>query len=78
MIEDKEKFIEQYMSHTIFTIGPSTREMIRDLFLNHNKLYLFGTGTCIDVSDDQVAEVAYKLGMICYGAGVLNKKEEEE
>ena len=30
MIEDKERFIEDYMDHNIFTLAPSTREMIRD------------------------------------------------
>ena len=30
MIEDKERFIENYMDHSIFTLDSSMREMIRD------------------------------------------------
>ena len=30
MIEDKEKFIEDYMDYNIFTLGSSMRELIRD------------------------------------------------
>jgi len=30
MIEDKERFIEDYMDRSIFTLDSSMREMIRD------------------------------------------------
>lgn len=30
MMEDKEKFIKDYMNYNIFTLGSNMRELIRD------------------------------------------------